>query len=133
MTNSSTSENNTGGSAFNTTANGDLPILEVNGLTTHFFLEEGTVRAVDDVSFDIGRSVVLGVVGESGCGKSVLARSIMRIVRPPGRTLGGEILYRRPSRNGESSTGADAIDLNGLSADGSEMRNIRGSEITMVL
>ena len=76
-----------------------------------------------------GTGVVLGVVGESGCGKSVLARSIMRIVRPPGRTLEGEILYRRPSQNGGNP---DRIDLNTLPPDGPEMREIRGSEITLV-
>lgn len=132
MTNSSMPENNINSSVFasSTSSDGDLPLLEVSNLRTHFFLDEGTVRAVDDVSFNIGQGVVLGVVGESGCGKSVLARSIMRIVRPPGRNLGGEILYRRPTNGDNSST--SPIDLNALSADGEGMRNIRGSEITMV-
>ena len=57
------------------------PLLEIKNLKTYFFLDEGVVRAVDDVSFEMDRGTVLGVVGESGCGKSVLARSIMRIVR----------------------------------------------------
>lgn len=131
MTNLFMPENNTNEPAISAEAGrGGLPLLEVCRLKTHFFLDEGTVRAVDDVSFEVGRNTVLGVVGESGCGKSVLARSIMRIVRPPGRTIGGEVLYRRPSRSG--GTSADAIDLNQLSADGTEMRSIRGSEITMV-
>ncbi|MCI0822082.1 MAG: ABC transporter ATP-binding protein [Chloroflexi bacterium] len=105
------------------------PLLEVNDLQVHFMLEEGTVRAVDGVSFDMPAGRVLGVVGESGCGKSVLARSIMRIVRPPGEVVGGEIIYHRPSRNGGSP---DVIDLNQLPLNGPEIREIRGSEITLV-
>ena len=104
-------------------------LLEVNDLQVHFMLDEGTVRAVDGVSFKMNGGRVLGVVGESGCGKSVLARSIMRIVRPPGQTVGGEIIYYRPSRNGGTS---DAIDLNQLASNGPEIREIRGSEITLV-
>ena len=105
------------------------PLLEVNDLRVHFMLDEGTVRAVDGVSFNMPAGRVLGVVGESGCGKSVLARSIMRIVRPPGQIVGGEIIYNRPSRNGGPP---DTIDLNKLPPSGPEIREIRGSEITLV-
>lgn len=108
--------------------NGDI-LLEVDNLQVHFMLDEGTVRAVDGVSFNMKSAGVLGVVGESGCGKSVLARSIMRIVRPPGQIIGGEIIYRRPSRNGAPP---EAIDLNQLPPSGPEIREIRGSEITLV-
>lgn len=107
-------------------------LLEVKNLKTYFFLDEGVVRAVDGVTFDLIQEGVVGVVGESGCGKSVLARSIMRIVRPPGRSVEGEILYYRPGQNGTSDEASQNIDLNELPIDGSEMRNIRGSEITMV-
>lgn len=107
-------------------------LLDVKDLKTYFYLDEGTVRAVDGVSFDIQRGAVLGVVGESGCGKSVLARSIMRIVRPPGQTFEGEILYHRPSDGEIPGTGSDTIDLVELPLDGPEMRDIRGGEITMV-
>ena len=107
----------------------DTPLLEIKNLKTYFFLDEGVVRAVDDVTFEMDRGRVLGVVGESGCGKSVLARSIMRIVRPPGRSLEGEIIYNRTDENGARG---DSIDLLDLSPDGAEMRDIRGSEITMV-
>ncbi len=101
-------------------------LLDVKNLKTYFFLDEGVVRAVDGVSFDLERGGVLGVVGESGCGKSVLARSIMRIVRPPGRSIEGEIIYKR-------GDGAEnGVDLMDLPADGAEMRDIRGGEITMV-
>ncbi len=106
-----------------------MPLLEVRDLKTHFFLDEGTVRAVDGVSFDIRSGVVLGVVGESGCGKSVLARSIMRIVRPPGRTIEGRITYDRGMRRGAAG---DFVDLAQMPIDGSEIRDIRGSEITMI-
>ncbi len=105
------------------------PLLEVNDLKTHFFLDEGTVRAVDGVSFDIRPGVVLGVVGESGCGKSVLARSIMRIVRPPGRTIEGSINYNRGLRRNAAD---DYVDLVEMPLDDPDMREIRGSDITMI-
>ena len=67
---------------------GDQPILEINDLHTYFFLERGTVRAVDGVNLTLGRQSTLGVVGESGCGKSVTAMSIMRLIKdPPGRIV----------------------------------------------
>ena len=105
-------------------------LLDVRNLKTYFYLDEGEVKAVDDVSVRIERGRVLGVVGESGCGKSVLARSIMRIVRPPGRTLDGEIIYHRPLPNGDGEY--EEIDLQQLPQDGEQMRRIRGADITMV-
>ena len=110
----------------------DSTLLSVKNLKTYYYLEDGVVRAVDGVSFELGRSTVIGVVGESGCGKSVLARSIMRIIRPPGRTLEGEIIYHRLTGNGGRAGGVDTIDLAQLPATGSEIREIRGGEITMV-
>ena len=69
-------------------------LLEVRGLSTHFFTPDGVVQAVDDVSFDVGYGETLGLVGESGCGKSVTALSIARLVpNPPGRIVAGEILF----------------------------------------
>ena len=105
-------------------------LLDIRNLKTYFYLDEGEVRAVDDVTVRIDRGRVLGVVGESGCGKSVLARSIMRIVRPPGRTIDGEIIYHRPSPNGGDEY--EEIDLQQLPQDGEVMRRIRGADITMV-
>jgi peptide/nickel transport system ATP-binding protein len=102
-------------------------VLEVRDLRTYFGLDEGTVRALDGVSFDIKRDSVLGIVGESGCGKSVLARSIMSIVQPPGYIPSGEINFTRPV-NGVMQTD----DLVQLDPDGEKMRSIRGGEITMV-
>jgi len=84
-------------------------LLQVKNLKTYFYLDEGVLKAVDDVSFKIQKKMVLGVVGESGCGKSVTAQSILRIVPDPGKIVEGEIfLY------------------------GKEIRAIRGKEITMI-
>src|SRR6202008_904815 len=69
-------------------------LLDVKGLKTHFFTDEGVVRAVDGVDFYINKGETLGVVGESGCGKSVTALSIMRLIpTPPGRIVEGSITY----------------------------------------
>ena len=103
-------------------------LVEVKDLKTYFYLDEGMVRAVDGAQFDVYRGKTLGVVGESGCGKSVTARSIMRIVPKPGRIVGGQILYHRAS-NGH---GEEVLDLSSLAAQGDRMRGIRGSEIAMV-
>jgi peptide/nickel transport system ATP-binding protein len=105
------------------------PLLSVRNLKTYFAQDEGTVKAVDGVSFDVAPGVTLGVVGESGCGKSVTARSIMRIVDRPGRIVAGEIYFRRSSAPGGDGA---LIDLVRLEANGPEMRNIRGAEIALI-
>ena len=112
----------------------DEALISVQNLKTHFFLDEGTVRAVDGVSFDIGRGATLGVVGESGCGKSVLARSIIRIVPPPGRTIEGSVMYYRNPQDGHDAGSQEAtpIDLAFLDPDSAAIRDIRGGEITMI-
>ena len=93
-------------------------VLEVKNLETSFFSEYGVVKAVDNVSFDVYRGKTLGIVGESGCGKSVTSLSIMRLIpNPPGRITGGEILYK-----GE----------NLLTKTPDQMRKIRGNEISMI-
>ncbi|MEZ4707332.1 MAG: ABC transporter ATP-binding protein [Caldilineaceae bacterium] len=102
-------------------------LLEVNNLQTHFFLDEGVVRAVGGVSFQVRRGQTLGVLGESGCGKSVTGYSIMRLVRTPGRIVGGEIWFR----NG-SSNGSGAIDLAQCAPFGREIRQVRGVQIAMI-
>ncbi len=103
-------------------------LLEVKNLQTYFFMAEGVAKAVDSATFSIQRGQVLGVVGESGCGKSVTARSIMRMVRPPGHTVDGEILYTQTDEAGQSAP----VDLLQLPATGPEMRSIRGGEIAMI-
>ena len=105
------------------------PLLSVRNLKTYFVQDEGTVRAVDGVSFDVAPGATLGIVGESGCGKSVTARSILRIVDRPGRIVDGEILFRRRVSNGAA---APIVDLAKLDANGSEMRAIRGAEIALI-
>jgi peptide/nickel transport system ATP-binding protein len=101
------------------------PLLSVRNLKTYFQQDEGLVRAVDGVSFDMRPGVTLGVVGESGCGKSITARSILRIVDRPGRIVEGEIWFRRE--------GAGAVvDLATLAPNGPEMRAIRGAEIALI-
>ena len=93
-------------------------LLEVRDLKTYFFTQGGVVKAVDGASFSVEEGETLGLVGESGCGKSVSALSIMRLVaNPPGRTVGGEVIF-----NGE--------DL--LKMRLSDMRRIRGKQISMV-
>jgi len=100
------------------------PLLSVCNLKTYFFQDEGTVRAVDGTTFDVYPGKTLGIVGESGCGKSVTAQSILRIVEEPGRIVEGEIVLCRADGN--------CIDLTQLRSNSREMRSIRGSEIGLV-
>jgi oligopeptide/dipeptide ABC transporter ATP-binding protein len=94
------------------------PILEIENLQTHFFTEAGVVRAVDGVSWAVRGGEILGVVGESGCGKSVTALSVLRLVAdPPGRIVGGTIRF----------AGANLLELGE-----SEMEAIRGNDISMI-
>jgi peptide/nickel transport system ATP-binding protein len=93
-------------------------LLEVKNLKTYFFTDEGTVRAVDGVDLHIDKSETLGVVGESGCGKSVTALSVMKLIpQPPGKIVEGQILY----------DGKNLVDL-----PAGQMRKIRGKEISMI-
>ncbi len=105
------------------------PLLSVRNLKTYFSQDEGTVKAVDGVNLELYPGATLGVVGESGCGKSVTARSILRIVDRPGRIVDGEIQFRRPAADGASGS---MIDLARLAANGPEMRSIRGAEIALI-
>jgi oligopeptide/dipeptide ABC transporter ATP-binding protein len=107
-------------------------LLEVEDLKTHIFLDEGTVRAVDGASFMLRRGETLGVVGESGCGKSITARSILRIVRKPGRIVDGKILWHRVPASEGNRPHDSVIDLATQDEQGNEMRGIRGREISMV-
>jgi oligopeptide/dipeptide ABC transporter ATP-binding protein len=103
------------------------PLLSVRNLKTFFVMDEGTAKAVDGVSFDVQPGQVVGIVGESGCGKSVTVKSVLRIVQRPGQIVAGEILFRRQSRAGN-----EVVDLAALDAYGEEMRAIRGSEIALI-
>ena len=93
------------------------PLLEVSGLSTHFFTRAGVVKAVEDVSFSLARGEVLGLVGESGSGKSMTGYSIMGLIDPPGRVVAGRVMF-------------DGRDLRALDAE--QMRCLRGDRIAMV-
>ncbi|HEX2480508.1 MAG TPA: ABC transporter ATP-binding protein [Methylomirabilota bacterium] len=100
------------------------PLLSVRDLRVSFFMEEGVVRAVDGLSFDVFPGQVLGIVGESGCGKSVAMRAVLQLVEPPGRIVSGQILFRPDVDK--------AIDLTRLAPRGPEMRAIRGAQIALI-
>lgn len=102
------------------------PVLEVNHLKTHFFTDRGVIPAVDDVSFHIHHGEVLGVVGESGCGKSVTSLSVMGLIpNPPGKITGGDILFRKKGTDAEKPQ-------NLVHATGKELRRLRGNDIAMI-
>jgi peptide/nickel transport system ATP-binding protein len=105
------------------TFDSELPLLEVMDLKTYFYVDEGVLKAVDGVSFFVKREETLGLIGESGCGKSVTALSVLRLVSSPGRLMGGEILLHLDG---------EWIDLAELAPSGGEIRGIRGKEISMV-
>ena len=95
-----------------------MPLLEVDDLRTHFFTREGAVRAVDGISFEVDKGKTLGIVGESGCGKSVTALSIMGLIpKPPAKIVSGSIVF-------------DGRDLTKLSE--KELEDVRGREIAMI-
>ena len=109
------------------------PLLSVENLRTYFMLDEGIVKAVDGISFNVYPGQVVGIVGESGCGKSVAIKSVLRIIEKPGRIVDGRIMWRRPGQaNGHSSQVGEFIDLTELDAHGREMRAIRGGEIALI-
>ncbi|HEX7587635.1 MAG TPA: ABC transporter ATP-binding protein [Anaerolineae bacterium] len=110
----------------------DGTLLDVKNLKTYFYLDEGVVRAIDGVDFSIRRGKTLGVVGESGCGKSVTARSILRIVPRPGKIVEGEITLHRSVENKQGSTVTDLVNLTDLDPMGPIMRSLRGSEMALV-
>jgi len=99
-------------------------LLEVKNLRTWFYNEDGLVKAVDDVSFHIDRGEILGVVGESGCGKSVTSLSIMGLIPPRGKIEGGNINYYKE--------GGETVEITSLDPRGEKIRSLRGSEIAMI-
>ena len=96
---------------------GNGPTLSVCNLETHFFTRDGVAKAVDSISFDVGKGEIMGLVGESGSGKSVTGFSILGLVDPPGEVVGGQVLF-----NGD--------DLVGL--DDEQMQGLRGNRIAMI-
>src|SRR6188472_3682376 len=94
------------------------PLLSVRDLRTWFYTEAGIAKAVDGVSFDVGAGETVGIVGESGCGKSVTALSILRLIQPPGRIESGSVM---------EFEGRNLVTLND-----EEMRKVRGNRISMI-
>ena len=107
----------------------DQPLLEIRDLRTHFHIRQGTVRAVDGVSLSVFPGQTLAIVGESGCGKSITAQSILRILPRAGRIEHGRI-HLQLSAGGPGR--GEIVDLVGLNPKGSAMREIRGGEIGMI-
>jgi oligopeptide transport system ATP-binding protein len=105
--------------------NAARPLIEIQSLRTQFATDDGLVTAVDGVSFTIPRGKTVGLVGESGCGKSITGLSLLQLVPPPGRITGGRVLYYPEGA-------AEPIDLAALSPRGDRIRQIRGNEIAMI-
>ncbi len=110
----------------------DEPILQIKNLHTYFFTDLGVSRALNGVSLDIPAGKVMGVVGESGCGKSVTALSILRLVPRPGRIVKGDILLRRVVRENSGGQVIKEVNLTNLHPQGPEIRSIRGDEVAMI-
>ena len=100
-------------------------LLKVNDLKTYFDTEQGLIKAVDGVSFRVGGGEALGIIGESGCGKSVTALSVMQLVpRPRGKIVGGEIYYYKNDNK--------PVDITALDPYGERIRSLRGNDIAMI-
>ena len=106
----------------------DNVLIKVKDLKIHFFTNEGTVRAVDGVTLNIQRGKTLGLVGESGCGKSVTARALLQIVHRPGKIVDGDIILYRKMNNSL----IDEINITKLKPKGRDIRSIRGKDISMI-
>ena len=104
----------------------DDTLLEVKDLSISFPTEAGVIRAVNEVSFVVPRRTTVGVVGESGCGKSVTARALLNIVQPPGRIDRGQVLFH------DAGVGAEPLDLLAMAPKGAAIRRFRGKKIAMI-
>ena len=103
----------------------DDKLLEVKDLSISFPTEAGVIRAVNEVSFEVPRRTTVGVVGESGCGKSVTARALLNIVQPPGRIDGGQVLFH-------DDAAAEPLDLLSMAPKGAAIRHFRGKRLAMI-
>ena len=102
----------------------DNTLLKVEDLKTYFFLKEGTLKVVDNSNFELRRGETLGIAGDSGCGKSITAQSILQVVPQGGKIVGGKILF--------NVNGKNFVDLSQLDPIGKKIRSIRGKEISMI-
>jgi len=107
-------------------------LIEVKNLKVQFDVRDGIVKAVDGANFIIKRGQTLGIIGESGCGKSMTAKAIMNMVPKPGKIVEGEIIYHRKLGGNGVSEHIEKVKINELDPDGDEIRRIRGGEIAMI-
>lgn len=107
-------------------------IVEMKDLKTYFYLMEGVVKAVDGVDLKIKRGKTLGIVGESGCGKSITSLSLMRLIPNPGKIVSGEILYYQTDLENGNASQTEVVNITKLNPSGQEIRHIRGNQISMV-
>jgi len=107
-------------------------LVEIKDLRVEFDVRAGVVKAVDGLNFDIRRGQTMGVIGESGCGKSMTARAILQMIPKPGKITSGEILYYRPIRKDGVVEKVDVINITKTDPDGELIRQIRGGEIGMI-
>lgn len=107
-------------------------LVEIKDLHTYFHLAEGVVRAVDGVDLTIQRGQTLGVVGESGCGKSITSLSLLQLVTPPGKIESGEMLFYKPVKSNSGNETVEVVNITKLDPKGKEIRDIRGNHISMV-
>ncbi len=117
------------------TAAGSLanePLLRVDDLKAYFFMDEGTVKAVDGVSFDVQPGKVVGIVGESGCGKSVTMKAILQILEPGAKIVNGKVTLRSRVHHGDLNSPEELVELTKLGRNSRAMRRIRGAEIALI-
>lgn len=106
------------------------PLVEIKDLHVHFEVRDGTVKAIQGASFNIMRGQTTGVIGESGCGKSITAKAIMQMIPKPGKVTQGEVLYHYVDKLNPGQV--DIINISQLDPDGPRIRKIRGGEIGMI-
>src|SRR3990172_11966559 len=105
------------------------PLLRVEDLKAYFFMDEGTVKAVDGVSFDVFPGKVVGIVGESGCGKSVTMKAILQILEPSAKIVSGKVTLRSRVDSQDPNSAEELVELTRLRPNSRKIRKIRGSEI----
>jgi peptide/nickel transport system ATP-binding protein len=108
------------------------PLLKVEDLKAYFFMDEGTVRAVDGVSFNVFPGKVVGIVGESGCGKSVTMKAILKILDPSARIVSGKVTLRSRLNSQDPNSPEELVELTRLHPNSRKIRKIRGSEIALI-
>jgi len=111
---------------------GQEPILRVDDLKAYFYMDEGTVKAVDGVSFDVFPGKVVGIVGESGCGKSVTMKAILQILEPSAKIVSGKVTLRRRINPKDPNSPEELVELTRLHPNSRQMRRIRGPEIALI-